>query len=42
VIVDSILKYLVGYDGNPEWLKGAVYRGYWVVVGFYIYKRNRE
>ena len=41
-IVGSILKALVGYDGNPEWLRVAVYLGYWAVVGFYLYRRNRE
>lgn len=41
-IVGSILKALVGYDGNPEWLRVAVYLGYWTVVGFYLYRRNRE
>jgi high-affinity iron transporter len=41
-IVGSILKALVGYDGNPEWLRVAVYLGYWAVVGFYLYRRNKE
>ena len=41
-IVGSVLKALVGYDGNPEWLRVTVYLGYWAVVGFYLYRRNRE
>jgi high-affinity iron transporter len=32
-IVGSILKALVGYDGNPEWLRVIVYSGYWNVIG---------
>jgi high-affinity iron transporter len=31
----SILRALVGYDGNPEWLRVFVYLGYWLVVGGY-------
>lgn len=33
--VGSVLKSLVGYDGNPEWLRIFVYLAYWVVVGTY-------
>jgi high-affinity iron transporter len=43
--VGSILKALVGFDGNPEWLRIIVYIGYWVVVGIYllkIYKREKK
>ncbi len=32
----SILKALVGYDGNPEWLRVGAYLGYWLVVGLYL------
>jgi hypothetical protein len=35
-LVGSILKALVGYDGNPEWLRVIVYVGYWLVIGYYI------
>ncbi len=41
-LVGSILKALVGYDGNPEWLRVAVYLGYWLVVGYYLYRKNRD
>ena len=41
-LVGSILKALVGYDGNPEWLRVIVYVGYWLVVGYYLYRKNRE
>lgn len=34
--VGSIMKALVGFDGNPEWLRVLVYVGYWCVVGTYI------
>lgn len=32
-LVGSILKSLVGYDGNPEWIRIIGYLGYWFVVG---------
>lgn len=32
----SILKALVGYDANPEWLRVGAYLGYWLVVGLYL------
>jgi len=35
-IAGSILKALVGYDGNPEWLRIIVYLGYWAVIGTYV------
>jgi high-affinity iron transporter len=35
-VVGSILKALVGYDGNPEWLRIIVYFGYWAVVGYVV------
>lgn len=34
--VGSVLKALVGYDGNPEWLRVIAYVGYWVVIGSYL------
>lgn len=37
-IVGSILKALIGYDGNPEWLRIIVYVGYGIIVGTYILK----
>ena len=40
-VIGSILKALVGYDGNPEWLRVVVYMGYWVVIGAYIIKTSR-
>ena len=35
-VAGSILKSLVGYDGNPEWLRIIVYLGYWLVIGTYV------
>ncbi len=35
-VVGSIFKALLGYDGNPEWLRIIVYAGYWLIVGAYI------
>lgn len=34
--VGSILKALIGYDGNPEWLRVIAYVSYWVVIGLYL------
>ncbi len=34
--IGSILKSLVGYDGNPEWLRVVVYLAYWIIVGLYV------
>ena len=41
-VIGSILKALVGYDGNPEWLRIIVYLGYWFVIGTYLYRQYRE
>lgn len=41
-VVGSILKALVGYDGNPEWLRVIVYLGYWAVVGGYLFRSYRS
>ncbi len=41
-IAGSILKALVGYDGNPEWLRIIVYLGYWAVIGSYVFRTNRK
>ena len=35
-IVGSVLAALVGYDGNPEWLRIIAYLGYWVILGTYM------
>ena len=35
-VVGSVLKSLVGYDGNPEWLRVIVYLSYWIIVGLYV------
>jgi high-affinity iron transporter len=40
-IIGSILKALVGYDGNPEWLRIIVYLGYWIIIGTYLYRQYR-
>jgi high-affinity iron transporter len=34
--IGSLLKALVGYDGNPELLRVIVYVGYWLIVGYYL------
>jgi high-affinity iron transporter len=34
--VGSILKALIGYDGNPELLRVIVYVGYWLIIGYYL------
>jgi high-affinity iron transporter len=34
--IGSILKALLGYDGNPELLRVIVYVGYWLVIGYYL------
>jgi high-affinity iron transporter len=41
-IVGSILKALIGYDGNPEWLRIIVYLGYWLVIGTYVLRSYRN
>jgi high-affinity iron transporter len=35
-VAGSILTPLIGYDGNPEWLRIIVYLGYWLVIGTYV------
>jgi high-affinity iron transporter len=40
-IVGSILKALIGFDGDPEWLRIIVYLGYWLVIGTYLYTQYR-
>lgn len=40
-VIGSILKALVGYDGDPEWLRIVIYVGYWIVIGPYLYKQYR-
>lgn len=40
--VGSVLGALVGYDGNPEWLRIIVYVGYWVAVSTYLLKTYRK
>ena len=41
-VVGSIFKALLGYDGNPEWLRIIVYLGYWLAVGTYVYKQYQS
>jgi high-affinity iron transporter len=41
-VVGSILKALVGYDGNPEWLRITVYLGYWLIIGSYVLRTYRR
>jgi len=40
--VGSIFSSLVGYDGNPEWLRVIVYLGYWLVPGTYVFLTYRK
>jgi len=40
--VGSVLAALVGYSGNPEWLRVIVYLGYWLVFGTYIFVTTRR
>lgn len=40
--VGSVLAALLGYDGNPEWLRVIVYLGYWLVLGAYLLLRRRQ
>lgn len=37
-VIGSIFKALIGYDGNPEWLRVVVYVGYWLILGTYTLK----
>jgi high-affinity iron transporter len=41
-IIGSVLKALVGYDGNPEWLRIFVYLGYWMIIGTYVYREHQK
>lgn len=34
--IGSVFAALVGYDGNPEWLRVIVYLAYWLIVGAYV------
>jgi len=40
--VGSVFAALVGYDGNPEWLRIIVYLGYWLVLGTYVFLTYRK
>jgi len=35
--VGSVFAALVGYDGNPEWLRVIVYVAYWLVLATYMF-----
>jgi len=37
-VVGSVLKTLIGYDGNPEILRIMVYLAYWIAIGPYLVK----
>ena len=41
-VIGSILKTLVGYDGDPEWLRIFVYLGYWAIVGVLLLRKSRK
>jgi high-affinity iron transporter len=41
-VIGSVFKALIGYDGNPEWLRVIVYIGYWLIVGTYVLKTYRK
>ena len=36
--IGSIAKGLVGYDGDPEWLRIIVYLSYWIIIVTYLKK----
>lgn len=36
--VGSVAKALVGWDGNPEWLRVIAYIVYWILIGLYVRK----
>lgn len=40
--VGSVFAALIGYDGNPEWLRVIVYLGYWLVLGTYLFLTYRK
>jgi len=40
--VGSVFAALVGYDGNPEWLRVTVYLGYWLVLGTCVFLMYRK
>lgn len=43
--VGAVFSTLVGYDGNPEWLRVIVYLCYWLVIGTYVlltYQKKSE
>lgn len=37
-VLGSVFSALIGYDGNPEWLRVGAYLGYWIILGAYILK----
>lgn len=41
-VIGSILKALLGYDGNPEWLRVFAYVFYWAIIGTYLYTQYPE
>jgi high-affinity iron transporter len=40
--VGAVFAALVGYDGNPEWLRVIAYCGYWLVLGIYFFWAQRR
>ena len=36
--VGSILKALIGYNGNPSLTEVIAYAGYWVIIGIFLYR----
>ncbi|WP_456474467.1 hypothetical protein [Candidatus Pyrohabitans sp.] len=41
-LIGSMLKSLIGYNGNPSLTEVLAYLGYWFVVGYYLTKNFRE
>ena len=37
-VIGSLFAALVGYDGNPEWLRVFTYLAYWLIMGAYLLK----
>jgi len=41
-VIGSLFVALVGYDGNPEWLRVIAYLAYWFVIGAYLLRTIGE
>jgi high-affinity iron transporter len=41
-VIGSIMKSLVGYDGNPEVLRVLAYTAYWIITGSYLVRTYKQ